>query len=434
VVRLQAQLGAARVGGSSTAAESEPRLWFQNATDRERVLQYLSASQNPADCSAARYLLVDDFNFQSGMGFTFLVLQSYLMQAAEERRVLVFASTVLRNSTWRWCTEGARDFSCYFEPWSRCERYLLSRRAELLASGGGGEGEHSGLARWEAGRRGGAQIVNLAQRHDRARHAETYLYRTWDSACCSREWGGAYAHGTATAARGKSWWLGVAWQLLLRTTPFVRRAALDFLQENGVRPSEPFVVATVRHGGKHVDEKEVAVAEYEAPLAHLMGSGCLGTRHVLLITETSAVVREFQDMCRSHGWNCFASAQERTDLEFDLWNAHNPKESNRQRTGVGADGAMLHHIGWHSVLNLEASKRGAALVGSAQSQWALMTLGMMANFHRRPISMCSLRKGWRTANFYAAEDAGFLADASLGRPCQTQPPNCTDISVPLRYA
>jgi hypothetical protein len=117
----------------------------------------------------------------------------------------------------------------------------------------------------------------------------------------------------------------------------------------GVRPSEPFVVAVVRHGGKHVEEKEVGVSEYEAPLAHLMGSSCLGTRHVLLITETAAVVREFQDMCRARGWNCFASAQARTDLEYDPWNPQNSKARSAKGRGQAADADTMHHIGWHSV-------------------------------------------------------------------------------------
>jgi hypothetical protein len=57
----------------------------------------------------------------------------------------------------------------------------------------------------------------------------------------------------------------------------------------------------------------------------------------------------------------------------------------------------------------------------------------MTTFQRRPISMCSLRKGWRTANFYPPHQQGFLSDATLGRPCQTHPPSCTDLSVPLRW-
>ena len=401
---------------------AEPRLWFQNATNRDHVLQRFLASQNPPDCSTAHYLVIDDFNAQSGMGFTFLVLQSYLQQALQERRVLVFASALIPNATWRWCAEGPQDFSCYFEPWSRCERWLIGRRSELGARA---------LPQWEADHSSDAPIVHLAQQHDRSRHAEATLYRKWDAGCCSREWAG---WSYTAPVMGKSWWLGIAWQVLLRTRPFMQRAALDFLEAQGVRPSEPFVVAVVRHGGKHVEEKEVAVSEYEQPLAHLMGAECLRTRHVLLITETAGVVRDFTEMCRGRGWNCFASAQARTDLEYDPWNPKNSKERNPKARGEAADSAMMHHIGWHSLLNLEASKRGAALVGSIQSQWVLMTLAQMSNFQRRPISMCSLRKGWRTANFYPPRYEGFLSDATLGRPCQTHPPNCTDLSVPLRYA
>ena len=61
---------------------------------------------------------------------------------------------------------------------------------------------------------------------------------------------------------------------------------------------------------------------------------------------------------------------------------------------------MMHHIGWHSVLNLAVSSHGVALVGSFGSSWSQLTLSMMHRQHRAPILGCSLRPGWKGDNMY----------------------------------
>ena len=133
------------------------------------------------------------------------------------------------------------------------------------------------------------------------------------------------------------------------------------------------------------------VSEYEAPLVKLTAEDCIGTPNVLIVTETASVIRQFGEICSRRGWNCCASDQNRPDMDYDYWNP-----LNRKTRGVGSMGhalpqsEVLSHIGWHSVLNLVVSRRGSALVGSIQSQWAMATLGMMRRYHGRAVTLCSI--------------------------------------------
>ena len=108
-------------------------------------------------------------------------------------------------------------------------------------------------------------------------------------------------------------------------------------------------------------------------------------------------------------------------MDYDYWNP-----LNRKTRGVGSMGhalpqsEVLSHIGWHSVLNLVVSRRGSALVGSIQSQWAMATLGMMRRYHGRAVTLCSLRPGWRTGHFYHPNDAAYF-----GENCKQTFPACT---------
>ena len=393
-----------------TPSNANPMLWFQTNTDRGRLLALYRSSQNPASCRAARYLVIDDFESRDGMGYTFLILQSYLQQAVAENRVLIFASAMATNSTWRWCAgaeHGPMDFSCYFEPWTRCERYFTERTRTLNV-------HRLPRWNWDVGL-SAAPIVYLEQKDDSFRSAQTTLYRYWDSACCSRRWNGTVRNGSLLATpMGKSWWFGTAWDVLLKPKPFFERRANDFLASKGVGPNETFIVAAVRHGGKHIEQQEIAVREYLQPIRRLTHESCIGTRHVLLITETLKVVKDFSHMCAQNGWNCFYSDQDRTDNNFDAWN---PTNRHRQST---ADNSVLEHIGWHSVLNLVASRRGAAIVGSLQSQWVLMSATMMHRYHGSAVTVCSLRLGWRSNHFYDERE-----DAFVSENCQRVFPSCT---------
>ena len=61
---------------------------------------------------------------------------------------------------------------------------------------------------------------------------------------------------------------------------------------------------------------------------------------------------------------------------------------------------MLHHIGWHSILNLAVASHGVALIGSFGSSWSQLTLSMMHRRQDAPVVGCSLRPGWKGDNMY----------------------------------
>ncbi|KAL1522242.1 hypothetical protein AB1Y20_021878 [Prymnesium parvum] len=350
---------------SSLRAMSSPTgAWFSQ-TDRLAVLRAYRAVQRPANCSAARFLLVEDWQQQTGMGFSFLTLHTYLLQALWERRTLVFASAFLPNATRRWCDEGSRDFGCYFEAWSPCEAYLRENRAALLAA--------HGLVGWRPSSDNlRHRLVALFQERDKRRGAMWWCYNTWDNR-------------SAAPAMGRAWWWAITIDLLLRLRPHIQEESAALLRANGVMADDRLIVAIVRHGGKHHEETLLAVEEYMEPLRRLSLPSCLNTTHVFLATETLSVTLEFRKACVRRGWNCFwAPDPTRINARHDMWNPH----------GYG-DRAKTHpdwiaKIGRVSAVNLAVARRGVGLVGSLGSQWLKATLGFMQHFHGHAPSVCSL--------------------------------------------
>jgi hypothetical protein len=404
--------------------------WFSRSPPREMLVRFLRSRQSPSGCMTqpTRLFLLDDFSSMTGLGFGFLALHTLLLQALSENRTLLPSSAVIRGEKWRWCDEPPRDYGCYFEPWSSaCDRMLP---ATLVPTPWDADGDGAASL--------SADVVRLSLTHDNTQERLFRIYRRW-------------MH--CIPAVGRSWWWGVSWDILLRFRPWIDRRALDFLRAHGVgvkvssragsmgrgdqsAASEPFAVVVVRHGGKHVEEKLVGVEEYLRPLEGIFSSACFphATRqHVLLVTETAAVVQNFSSACTARGWNCFWSSQHRFDLNIDPWNPTDPrnvhqgeKESlldkdnlrsstaalSRRGGGSGGNGgrganrgfastaALMHHIGYHSMLNLAVSQHASALIGSFGSSWSQLTLSMM---HRRaggPVLGCSLRPGWKGDNMY----------------------------------
>ncbi|KOO35323.1 hypothetical protein Ctob_009106 [Chrysochromulina tobinii] len=239
-------------------------------------------------------------------------------------------------------------------------------------------------------------------------------------------------------------------------------------------------------GGKHVEEKPLLLKQYLPPLAKLLSSTCFGTRHVLLVTETAAVVANFSAECKQRSWNCFWTDQRRFDLKIDPWNpgdyrnqygeeqrekllqmafgansrngtpiaagdgdvsssrTSRPSDRSvpsaapeadatraRRARGLGVDDSsteqpsparpfsstreMLHHIGWHSILNLAIAQHGVALIGSFGSAWSQVTLQMMHQHFGGPVLGCSLRPGWKNDNLSAL---WLQREEAYGRPTQ----------------
>ena len=348
---------------------------FYASTDWRHVLGIFLQSQQPRRCSTARYLVIEDFNENNGLGYTFLVLHTILLQAMWERRTLVFASTLLHPplQDWRWCGTGTRDFRCYFEPWSHCEAYLSRRHYFQNAS------LSKLIPHWEGSSKNlEHRIVVLHQRKSRKRTQMWQIYHTWDNAF-------RHSRNGSAPRMGRSWWWALSFEVLLRFSPFIERQAIDFLERSGVRSDESFVVATVRHGMKSAEERIILVPEYETPLSRLLDPNCTNTNHVLVVTETAKVTTTFSAMCKLRGWNCFWTNQTRWNTKHDIWAPH-------AYTGRGiSHPEEVAHIGYHSVLNLAISQRASALIGSVGSMWMRATIPFMQRFHGEPMTVCSLR-------------------------------------------
>eukprot|EP00900_Chrysochromulina_parva_P022163 jgi/Chrpa1/4580/Chrysochromulina_OHIO_Genome00009589-RA len=358
------------------------------------------------------------------MGFSFLVLHALLLQAMSENRTLLSTSAFMRGHSWRWCDEGPQSHGCYFEPWSTCEDdpnliadFLTGRRPPV---------------QWDAPSFGKATLQHAVVRLSFAKDDRSLgifaLYARW-------------MH--CTPALGRSFWFEADGTLLV----------------------EPFVVVLVRMGGKHVEEKPLLLKQYLPPLAKLLSSTCFGTRHVLLVTETAAVVANFSAECKQRSWNCFWTDQRRFDLKIDPWNPGDyrnqygeeqrekllqmafgansrnstpiaagdvsssgtsrpsdrthPRQMQRElveledsasTTAVQSNrplhlysrNAPSHRIfGWHSILNLAIAQHGVALIGSFGSAWSQVTLQMMHQHFGGPVLGCSLRPGWKNDNLCA---------------------------------
>ncbi|KAL3892981.1 MAG: hypothetical protein SGPRY_014592, partial [Prymnesium sp.] len=359
--------------------------WFSQ-TDREAVLRRVLRHQNPIDCASARYLILEDFEMQTGMGFSFLVLHTILLQAIWEKRVLIFASSALPSATWRWCGDRSRDFGCYFAQWSRCEPYLKSRNFTSL----------NNISTWAPSEQSlREQSVIIRQAHDRRRKAMWHIYYAWDST-------------TKAPLMGRAWWWSITYDVLLRLRSDTQNQAHALMAKHGVRPGDPMIVAVVRHGGKHHEEALIPVAEYEEPIASFTRSSCLNTTNVYVTTETRGVIKSFTAMCARRRWNCFwAPDPYRLDARHDVWNPR----------GYG-DRALIHsdivaHIGNISAINLAISQHARAIVGSLGSQWLKATLGFMRRFHNHSVSVCSLHfqpVGARSNQIFPDQDADYISD------------------------
>ena len=184
--------------------------WFMHGPDRALLLDALHRAQNPVDCSNSRVLLLDEFNEQSGMGFSFLVLHALLLQAMSENRTLLSTSAFMRGHSWRWCDEGPQSHGCYFEPWSTCEDdpnliadFLTGRRPPV---------------QWDAPSFGKATLQHAVVRLSFAKDDRSLgifaLYARW-------------MH--CTPALGRSFWFGASWDVLLKFRPWVPFPFKQFL-------------------------------------------------------------------------------------------------------------------------------------------------------------------------------------------------------------
>lgn len=392
---------------ASLAAAVDAKNDFYASTDREELIALFTALQRPKRCSSARFMILDDFEEQTGMGMSFHFLHCILLQSLWERRTLVFASSVLPGlrGKWRWCSEGSSDWSCYFEPWSPCEGYLSRRHFKPLTD--------RPFPPWEPNSQNlDKRIVTFWQAKDKSRQAMGRIYKIWDDPL-----------RYSPPLMGRSWWFSITFSVLLRLTPFLERAAVKFLEEeNGMKRGERLAVAFVRHGAKKHEESLVASREYEKPLLRALAPNCSNTRHLLIVTESPKAIAEMTSMCTAHGWHCFYTNQTRLQSEAvhgfqsDIWNPRGFKAHSARQPAE-----LIGHYGWHSALNLAIAQRATYMVGSMGSLWMRMSTVFAHRFHGEPISVCSLRwVHYRTSRWNSAEHAELCSEK-----CATHPPACS---------
>ena len=389
---------------ASLAAAVDAHSAFYASTDREKLIQLFARLQRPKRCSTARFLVLEDFEDQTGMGMSFHFLHCMLLQSLWEGRTLVFSSSVVPGlrGKWRWCSEGSSDWSCYFEPWSPCEGYFSRRHFKPDIKSGP-------FTPWAATSQNlDKRIVVFWQARDKSRQMMARIYKTWDDPLRYHP-----------PRMGRSWWFSITFSVLLRMTPFVERAAVKFLHEEGVKHGERLAVAFVRYGAKKHEESLISFHEYEQPLLRALAPNCSDTRHVLIVTESPQAIADMTAMCNAHGWHCFYTNQTRIRpdaFESDIWNPRGyHAHSSRQPTDV------LGHYGWHSVLNLAIAQRATYMVGSMGSLWMRMSTVFAHRFHGEPISVCSLRwVNYRTTRWNPLQYAELCSER-----CAKQPPACS---------
>jgi hypothetical protein len=210
-----------------------------------------------------------------------------------------------------------------FEPWSRCEHALIAKLSRRVKRRGGAN-ETLGtraIPTW----RGVSSLLEPIVRFQLLPAADGEAVVLNRRKLQERTHSLVAKHNRCAPPLGRSWWWVQTWERLFRFRASVERRALQMLAANGVGDGardgaadySRFIVAHIRHGGKHVEEDIIGVDEYILPLEALTSSGCFDTPHVLIVTETQRVVTRMEAICAERGWRCFYTDQQRLDLDVD---------------------------------------------------------------------------------------------------------------------
>lgn len=317
-------------------------------------------SQNPPDCQNARYMIIDTFHRKSGLGFSYLGANAFLLQCLVEGRVLIMSSVLENGPNWDWCGKNSKNHNCYFEPWSRCESEMYSINTTQMQV-------------WRGASTMNTQFVYVPQRMDPTRKYLTQVMMKWEVGLFNKN----------IAPLGRIAWWNLGFHHILKLREYVVKEAQRFLEHHLIENSR-FIVCIARHGDKASEEKVVQVEEYINTLKTV--TQCVNTKNILIVSESQTVVDEFHVQCRKTGWNCFWTNQRRTNR--DAW------------TKTNTDATIMDHIGWHSVLNLAISQYGSFLICSIQSAWSKITLAFMNQISKEGVQVVSLRDDTsRTADF-----------------------------------
>lgn len=81
---------------------------FSLSTPAE-LMAVLLTSQSPANCSAAKYLVMEDIHGGAGFGAAFTRYVQRFMAGVATGRVAVHGAGVVEGQRWRWCTHHPRS-------------------------------------------------------------------------------------------------------------------------------------------------------------------------------------------------------------------------------------------------------------------------------------------------------------------------------------
>jgi len=126
-----------------------PRPTTSSPPPDDDYARMILASQHPQNCSAAKFLLVEDDMLRSGLGFTARMLASALLLAMREGRVLL--EVPQRNGTTgrpfgRWCDRPPHTLGCVYLPWSHCSAASVQQAEATRSRSDAAIADHHELA------------------------------------------------------------------------------------------------------------------------------------------------------------------------------------------------------------------------------------------------------------------------------------------------
>jgi hypothetical protein len=311
----------------------DSRSWFN-------IADYMATVQESQKCDSAEYLLVDDITTSSGMGWSLLTMVPLALQALVSKRILVHASSVVKDIRWSWCNEPPFSPECYFRHWTPCLDYLREQQLTIQDLQGMPNWNHfdsySNSTKYIAFKQ-----VHQVQDLPGSRDAPFYWAEPW------------FASPSLRSSR--FYWYGLFMQQYFSPSIPMEVRATEFLRSNGVSYTDRFIVANVRHGSKVVEQTPISPERFIDPLKSLMA--CLKTNHVFMVTETASVAQRMFELARLNGIHLITVNY--TYPNTDSWN----KQLNP------AAAANMTEIGEVSALVLAITQRASAFVGTLQSAW-----------------------------------------------------------------
>jgi hypothetical protein len=311
----------------------DSRSWFN-------IAEYMATVQDGQKCDKAQYLLVDDISTVSGMGWSMLTMVPLALQALVSKRILVHASSVVKDVRWSWCNEPPFSPDCYFRQWTPCLAYL--RKQQLTIQDLQAMPNWNQFDSYKTNTRYMAfKHVHQVQELPGSRDAPFYWAEPW------------FASPSLRSSR--FYWYGLFMQQYFSPSSAMDVRATEFLRSNGLSYSDRFIVANVRHGSKGVEQAPVSPETFIGPLKTLMA--CLKTNHVFMVTETANVAQRMFELARLNGIHLITVNY--TYPNVDSWN----KQLNP------AAAPNMTEIGEVSALVLAITQRASGFIGTLQSAW-----------------------------------------------------------------